>query len=57
VATGDVALLRQASEAFGHDDIVTAVDALHPQVRWYGVNAETPEWTRPRPKPRRDISR
>ena len=37
MASGDVELLRSAWDAFGRADVEAAVQALDPEVRWYGA--------------------
>lgn len=38
----DVARLRRAWDALARGDLDTATEALHPQVRWYGVDDDDP---------------
>jgi len=43
MAAADVELLRRAWAAFARGDVKTAAEALDPQVRWYGSDAEAPD--------------
>ena len=43
MAAADVELLRRAWAAFARGDVKTATEALDPQVRWYGSDAEPPD--------------